>query len=317
MLRRVLLSLVMAVGVTIAVVSVDLLGAEELTDERVLAVLHAGAADPGDTAVRDVALIHCPDCRVVESGAGDDATQQRTEVAALVDEDADVVVVEPVAGAPADLVAEARAVPVVAVGTPLPGAERFVGYEPGGLARVLARAIADEAGDGARVLVVGPATDEDRAELGEALGEVVAVEPGGVAGRRLATFDAVVVLDPGLVPDVADVLARVPAGDRPGLAGADGGLDAARRLVLGRQTWLAPVDSRQVWELAATAGAELVIGSDRVPEGLVDGVPADLLEPRLVMLETLTDTLVRDGQVSLDDLCAGATAKRCTALGLT
>jgi len=315
MLRRVLLALVLAIVVTAGVVAIDFLGAEPVTDDRVLGVLHADEPDETDTEVRDVAVLQCPDCKVLETGASGDAARQRSEIAAMVEQDADVIVVEPVAGADADLAAEARAVPVVAVGEPLLGAEHFVGYRPGALTGALAAAIVNDVGPDARVLAVGPVPEADLSVLESTVTEVVETDLAGLAERRLATFDAVVVLAEADVPAVADALAGVPAATRPGLAASGGGLDAARRLVLGRQTWLAPVDVRRQWELAATAGAEMATGVTPETDDDVDGVPADLLRPRLVTLDNLTDTLVRSGEVSLDELCAGSTAGRCTALG--
>src|SRR5918993_79006 len=51
-------------------------------------------------------------------------------------------------------------------------------------------------------------------------------------------------------------------------------------------------------------------------EGFTDRVESWLYDDQEVTVDTLTSVLVAHGAVSLDDLCSGATEKRCARLGL-
>ena len=65
--------------------------------------------------------------------------------------------------------------------------------------------------------------------------------------------------------------------------------------------------------------ADVAVGilADEEVEGAEDfeGVPSWLHTVTEVRLADLTSVLVRDGAVTLDELCSGSTARRCEQLG--
>jgi ABC-type sugar transport system substrate-binding protein len=114
----------------------------------------------------------------------------------------------------------------------------------------------------------------------------------------------------------------VPGSDRyVGLAGGDVGqqgsdLEAARDVLMGEEPSMTYVPTRAMSEQAADV-ALAYLADEPVPDGEdVDGVESWLYDDQEVTVDTLTSVLVAQGAVSLDDLCSGATEKRCARLGL-
>src|SRR5918993_499683 len=114
----------------------------------------------------------------------------------------------------------------------------------------------------------------------------------------------------------------VPGSDRyVGLAGGDVGqqgsdLEAARDVLMGEEPSMTYVPTRAMSEQAADV-ALAYLADEPVSDGEdVDGVESWLYDDQEVTVDTLTSVLVAQGAVSLDDLCSGATEKRCARLGL-
>lgn len=177
----------------------------------------------------------CKDCSVEVYDAASDAATQSDQLDEALAESADVVILDPVDPELAEgLVQRAEAVPVVALGTLVPGADRFVGL-------------------------------------------------------------------PGPAPDVE---------------GAASDLQAAREVILRDRRSFTFLPTAELSEKAAdVAVGELV---DDPVSGSIDheGVPSWLFEPVEVTVNDLTTVVVARGAFTLEDLCAGDTAKRCEKLGL-
>jgi D-xylose transport system substrate-binding protein len=223
-------------------------------DDPVVAFLVGDAASPRweseDLAAFGEQLAEgCPSCVVLERDAGGDPDRQGEQVGEVLDEGADLLVVNAVTReAGEDVVAAAGGVPVVAYGVPVPGADRLVAVDPGAAASGTARAVRRLGGGGRldALVVTGPAgsaRDEITrgvvAALGtdvRVVGEVEDPDGSGVA-RRARRADLVVTgsdQDAGVVAAALADLA-VPVTRRPLLTGHDGELDAVRRLVVGSQ----------------------------------------------------------------------------------
>ena len=115
----------------------------------------------------------------------------------------------------------------------------------------------------------------------------------------------------------------VPGSDRfVGLEGGavpsepDSDLQGAREVLLGEEDTMTYVPTRAMSEQAADVAVAFLAG-DPAPGGEdVDGVESWLYRDQDVTLDTLTSVLVAQGAVTLDELCAGETEKRCEKFGL-
>lgn len=103
-------------------------------------------------------------------------------------------------------------------------------------------------------------------------------------------------------------------------SGASSDLAAARELILGKRSSMTYVPTVDMSEQAADVAVALL--ADRpVPDGTiepeeVEGVRSWLFGTQDVTLDTLTTLLVGQGVLTLDELCVGATARKCAKLGL-
>lgn len=311
-------------------------------DRSVATVLLAAEAghweDVDVPALRARVRSTCRGCEVeVVSADGDPAAQERQLDDALAAE-TDVVVLDPVDPAAAeDLVGRAGDVPVVAWGDVVPGADHFVGAEPGGAGRLLgdhvARLLPSGRGRGeqARLLVLGgPGTGPAAGALLEtAVGRlrpgVVRVEEVSVADPTEATREVAARLGGSSydvvlagTDDLAAGAARALAGVRrpPALVGPEAGLEAARRIVTGDQAMSVYEPYGTVATQVADVVVALLTGDEPAGGEEVEGVESWTFEARPVTLASLTSTMVHDGAIGLDELCAGGLRARCTALGL-
>lgn len=124
---------------------------------------------------------------------------------------------------------------------------------------------------------------------------------------------------------VVSLVSLVPGSDRfvgmtepldPDVAGQGSELDAAREVVAGDRRSMVHVPALDISEQAADVAAGLVEGRP-VPDGEEhEGVQSWLYETTEVTLANLTTVLVGEGVFTLEELCEGDTARRCTRLGL-
>ena len=106
------------------------------------------------------------------------------------------------------------------------------------------------------------------------------------------------------------------AAGEPDLADQGSDLEAARALVLGERRTMTYVPVRPMSEQAADVAVGQVAGTP-VPDGKKhEGVTSWLYEATEVRLDDLTTVLVREGVITLEELCEGSTAERCERFGL-
>lgn len=282
----------------------------------------------------------CQGCEVEVAVAGDDAAEQERQFAAALDAESDVVVIEPVdPQAAEDLVRRAGDVPVVAWGDFVPGADHFVGAQPGATGRLLGRYVERSLPSGGgrggasspRVLVLSdPGNDPAVAALletalgrfspaGARLVEVAAADPAEAerevtARLEQASYALVVAGTDALAAGAAQALDGVE--EAPDLLAPGADLTTARRIVTGDQAMSVYEPHRRIATQVADVVVSLLTGG--VPSGGEEheGVESWQFEARTVTLSSLTSTMVHDGAIDLDVLCAGRVRARCAALGL-
>lgn len=280
-------------------------------------------------AVRDGLVEGCPDCEVVTRDAGGDADVQAAQLEQVLADGADAVVLDPVDVEAADSLVADSDVPVVAVDRPLPSAQAHVGTDREATGDAMAEALVGVTGPRPRVVVAaGPEGSTSRLltdEVLRALGgraTVVGSLPSPRAAARAARAhgaDAVLTGDDESAAAVSEALGRVDR--RPFVVGYGGDLGAVRRLVLGTQAVTVHAPWVEEGETAARLALELMGVEVATPSGAPtssdrDGVRTVLLAPVVVTLPTLTDTVVRKGIFTTEDICAGEVATRCTQVGI-
>lgn len=96
---------------------------------------------------------------------------------------------------------------------------------------------------------------------------------------------------------------------------ADSDLEAARQVVAGQRRSMLHVPATAMSEQAADVAVGILAGVDLEGAEDVEGVPSWLHAATEVRLAQVTDVLVREGAMTLDELCSGSTARRCERLG--
>jgi D-xylose transport system substrate-binding protein len=299
----------------------------------------SGADEP---AFRDRVDQVCPDCEYVTLNADGDPAMQRRQLDEVLEQGADVVVLNAVTSEEGEgLVTRTGDVPVVAYDRFVPGADYYVSYDASAVGTQIARAVVRRVGKGASVLLLnGAQTDANGVAMKTAVHEVF-----NEAGVRIvaekdpetwsteeartwvaaqlqkhpaATLDAIVVANDTQAAGVAQVLttARVPASTWPVVTGQDANLSALRRIVLGRQTLTVYKSFPREAEQAADIAVTLVTGGEVADAEPVEGVPGFVFRPQVVTIDNLANTVVRDGVVGTRELCAGALLGHCEELGL-
>jgi ABC-type xylose transport system substrate-binding protein len=159
------------------------------------------------------------------------------------------------------------------------------------------------------------ATQKSQARQAEATSaDVVVVVPVDADDLGTLTGSELPVVSLGELVPASDRFVGLEGGEVPRQPGSD--LDAARDVLLGEEESMTYVPTRAMSEQAADV-AVAFLADDPVPDGEdVDGVESWFYRDQDVTLDTLTSVLVADGVVTLDELCAGETEKRCEKFGL-
>ncbi len=282
----------------------------------------------------------CRGCRVSAHQAGEDPERQADQLEEVLDAGADVVVVAAVdAAAMADRLADVE-VPVVAYDRMIEGADYHVSTEAARIGQLQARAVVEAAGNSGRILMInGPSSDPNAAAIEEAAHAVL--ERNGVQvlaerdpdnwsanqardwvasqleERRPGGLDAIYAANDVQAAGVARALreAGVARGDYPAITGQDAELGAVRRLITGEQAMTVHKSlHEQARQAADIAVAEMTDGE--VSGGTdLDGTRSWILQPRAVGLDNLTETVVKDGFHTLEEICRGRVTDRCQELG--
>ena len=108
----------------------------------------------------------------------------------------------------------------------------------------------------------------------------------------------------------------------PPLTGQDAELSAIQRIVTGDQTMTVYKAIGPEAEAAAGMAVALIQGNDyagrvrfTVNNGSTD-VPSQLLEPVVVTVDNIKDTVVKDGFYTVDEICTAQYADACKKAGL-
>jgi D-xylose transport system substrate-binding protein len=109
----------------------------------------------------------------------------------------------------------------------------------------------------------------------------------------------------------------------PPVTGQDAALDGLQRILLGSQTMTIYKALKKLAVAAADAAVAVATGQQvtgtttTVTNATGDAIPADLLTPVSVTRDNLKSTVVADGFVKVNDLCAGDVQAACQKYGIS
>ncbi|TXC96479.1 substrate-binding domain-containing protein [Streptomyces sp. ISID311] len=143
-----------------------------------------------------------------------------------------------------------------------------------------------------------------------------------IDARGPAGFDAVYSANDGMAGGIAAALKSAGIKNVP-LGGQDAELPALQRLVAGTQSFTIYKEVRPEAETAAEIAFRLLRGksitsltSATAQSKSKSGIPAQLFKAQIVTRKNMKDTVVRDGVVRTDLLCADGLSAQCKSLGL-
>ncbi|MGW7573815.1 sugar ABC transporter substrate-binding protein [Streptomyces sp. NPDC054765] len=135
-------------------------------------------------------------------------------------------------------------------------------------------------------------------------------------------FDAVYSANDGMAGGIAAALKSAGIKNVP-LGGQDAELPALQRLIAGTQSFTIYKEVRPEAETAAEIAFRLLRGKSiksltptTADSSSKSGIPARLFKAQIVTRKNMKDTVVLDGAVRTDLLCAGGLAAECKSLGL-
>ncbi|WP_210504396.1 type 1 periplasmic-binding domain-containing protein [Nocardioides xinjiangensis] len=158
-------------------------------------------------------------------------------------------------------------------------------------------------------------TQKSQARQAEAdSADVVVVVPVDADDLGTLTGSDLPVVSLGELVPASDRFVGLQGGRLPTQAGTD--LDAARDVLRGEEESMTYVPTRAMSEQAADVAVSFLAGDPLAGAEDVDGVESWLFRDQEVTIDSLTSVLVGQGVLTIDDLCSGATEKRCARLGL-
>lgn len=159
------------------------------------------------------------------------------------------------------------------------------------------------------------ATQKSQARQAEATSaDVVVVVPVDADDLDTLTGSDLPVVSLGELVPASDRFVGLVGGTLPTQRGSD--LAAARDVILGEEETMTYAPTQAMSERAADLAVAFLADTTVADGEVVDGVESWLYEDQEVTVDTLTSVLVGQGVVTLEELCSGETAKRCTQLGL-
>ncbi|MGW0826202.1 sugar ABC transporter substrate-binding protein [Streptomyces sp. NPDC002845] len=295
----------------------------------------------------------CRDCTVEHANARGQVAAQQQQLESMITKGFDAIVLAAVDArsiSAAVKKADAANIPVIAYDRlaegPIAGFASFDGEEVGRLqARALLRAMGDGADSSQIVMMNGDQTDPNavafkKGALSVLEGRVKISKTydthtwrveiahknmsGAISALGAGNIDGVYAANDGLAAGSISALKANKIKSLPPVTGQDADLGAVRRIVSGDQY----MTVYKPFSAEATAGAEMAVAAargeslerlatDTVRNRTETAIPAVLLTPVPVTVDTIEDTLVKDGVYTVDQICTSQFRAACDKAGLT
>ena len=296
----------------------------------------------------------CPDCKLIYANASQDPNKQQQQAEAAITKGADVIVLDAVDVASVGPIvqrANKQDIPVIAYDRLIPDQDiaYYVSFDNVKQGRIQAQTLMDKLGSASGksiVMVNGAPTDPSAGDYKKGAHQVF--DKSGIKIAR--EFDT-----PDWSPDKAQVemeqsitalgkdgfvgaysandgmaggmiAAMKGAGIDPStkpITGGDSEAAAIQRILTGEQYSTIYLAIKQQAETAAQLAVAAAQGKD-VPSGLLNAkvdngskpVDSVLLSPIAVTKDNISDTVIKDGFLTVDEICTGKYKSACTDAGI-
>jgi D-xylose transport system substrate-binding protein len=292
------------------------------------------------TAFESAVEANCTDCQVMVYNADGDPGTQQDQLRQAKEDDADVVVLAAVdTDVGESMVQAAGDTPVIAYDRFVSEADYHVSFDGSRVGTLQAEALLDASRKAPRILMLNGAVGDTNATamklaahkaFDDARVEILAeedltdsdpdtAEAWVTEQLRVLRDDRIDAVYAANDTQAEGVAAAFRKADRrvPVITGQDSELSALQRIITGEQTMTVYKSFPDEADRAAEIAVQLLDGDD--VEGVEDyeGVPSVTFEPVPVTIANLTNTVVRDGVVSIDEMCTQELRKRCEELGIS
>ncbi|GAA4399523.1 sugar ABC transporter substrate-binding protein [Fodinibacter luteus] len=287
----------------------------------------------------------CPDCEVLYSNANQDAAKQQQQAEAAITQGADVIVMSAVDGQSAVTIvqnAKSQGVPVIAYDRFIAGADYYVSFDNKKVGELQGNGLVaamKEAGkaSGDIVMINGSPTDANAADFKagahsvlDASGYKIAAEfdtpdwsPDNAQdwmesqlGSVQANLVGVYAANDGTAGGAIAALKGGGVDPLPPVTGQDAELAAIQRIIAGDQALTIYKAIQPQAEDAAKNAIALANGEKPMSSTDKEGVPATLLEPVIVTVGNIKDTVIADNFYTVADICTPEYADACKAAAI-
>ncbi|MEU6970290.1 substrate-binding domain-containing protein [Kitasatospora aureofaciens] len=292
----------------------------------------------------------CADCKVLYNNAEGSAAKQKQQFDTLIAQGVKVIVLDAFDATSTESwvkEAAAKGVKVVAYDRlatgPVAAYASFDNEKVGELqGQALLDALGPQAADDNIVMINGDDADPNAGQFKAGAHKIldgkvkkVVYEQSGewkptVAGQKIGAaitqlgkdgFQGVYSANDGMAGAIITQLQG--AGIKVPVGGQDAGLDAVQRIVNGDQAYTIYKAYKPLADSAAELAVDLLQGKDvkTVATTTVDsstdkGIPAKLLDPKVVTKANIKDTVIADGLYKVSDICTADYAAACATAGL-
>ncbi|MER6135261.1 substrate-binding domain-containing protein [Streptomyces sp. NPDC001815] len=290
---------------------------------------------------------------VVYANAEQDAGEQNRQLAQMIDDKVDVLLVDAVdshAIATGVEKAKAAGIPVIAYDRLAEGPiDAYISFDNEAVGQVQGRALADQLDGGKSqkiVMMNGAVTDPNAAQfktgaLGELTGKVTIAKsydtkdwkPANARANMMAAISSigadniagVYSANDGMAGGIISALKAAGVTNLPPVTGQDAELDAVQRIVAGDQFMSVYKPYPDEAETAAEMAVARVRGygiefdsltPDKVSSPTDKNIPAHLVQVSSLTQSTIESTVIRDGIYSAQEICTAKYKAACESLGI-
>lgn len=290
----------------------------------------------------------CPECEVVYSNADQDPAKQQQQAESAFTQGIDVMVLDPVdSSAAASIVASATAqdVPVISYDRLInsPDLAFYLSFDNEKVGELQGQAFVDKLAadghtDGDIVMINGSPTDNNATLFKKGAHNIIDASNYTVvaefdtpdwspdkaqewmAGQITQFGDSIIGVYAANDGTAGGAVAAMKAGGvdpLPPITGQDAELPAIQRIVSGDQFMTIYKALRLEAETAAQLAIDLLNGKELSGQSAdTNGVPTTLLDPVVVTIDNIMDTVIADGFYTVEDICTAEYADACAAAGI-
>jgi D-xylose transport system substrate-binding protein len=288
----------------------------------------------------------CADCEVLYSNANQDAAKQQQQAEAAITQGANVIVMSAVDGKAAQTIvanAKSQGVPVIAYDRFITGSDYYVSFDNKKVGELQGTGLVDamkKAGktSGDIVMINGSPTDANAADFKAGAHSVLDSSGYKVVaeydtpdwspdkaqawmesqiGAVKANLTGVYAANDGTGGGAIAALKGGGVNPLPPVTGQDAELAAIQRILAGDQALTIYKAIKPQAEDAAKNAIALANGQKPTATADKEGVPATLLDPVVVTVDNVKDTVVADNFYKVSDICTPEYADACAKAGLS